>query len=426
EEVVTRMFLPRNKSSSISSSNSEEMKSYASGLMWAFLDYSNLWRAGLSWSIFFLLNVGVPLVSHLVFSCSGCDPNHQRPYDAIVQIFLSSFASVSFISLSSFGHRYGLRKFLFLDKLSHESETVRDGYSQQIQRSLKLLSAFVLPCSLAEAAYKIWWFSSVGDGGIPYFYSRLLTKLVVCLLLISSWVYRIAIGYLVCILFRLTCHLQLLRLNEFTDLFQKQSDVTAILAEHLRIRRNLRVISHRFRLFILSTLVLVSVSQFVFLLVTTEPKSQVSISTAGELALCSVTLVTGLFICLRSAAKITHKALSVASFAAKWHACATINTFDEEDDDGDETTTTTAAITSARLRFSAPSDEDEDNMFVPASVSWNSESYQKRQALVKYLEHNRAGITVYGFMLDRSWLHTIFVIQLSFTLWILNKTIGIS
>lgn len=45
---------------------------------------------------------------------------------------------------------------------------------------------------------------------------------------------------------------------------------------------------------------------------------------------------------------------------------------------------------------------------------------------VTYFEHNKAGITVYGFMLDRTWLHTIFVIQLSLTLWILNKTIGIS
>ncbi|CAN4114685.1 unnamed protein product [Withania somnifera] len=53
-------------------------------------------------------------------------------------------------------------------------------------------------------------------------------------------------------------------------------------------------------------------------------------------------------------------------------------------------------------------------------------SYQKRQALVSYFEHNKAGITVYGFMLDRTWLHTILVIQLSLTLWILNKTIGIS
>jgi len=44
---------------------------------------------------------------------------------------------------------------------------------------------------------------------------------------------------------------------------------------------------------------------------------------------------------------------------------------------------------------------------------------------VTYLENNRAGITVFGFMLDRSWLHSIFGIQLALSLWLLNKTIGV-
>lgn len=34
-------------------------------------------------------------------------------------------------------------------------------------------------------------------------------------------------------------------------------------------------------------------------------------------------LVTGLLICLRSAAKITHQAQALTGLAAKWHVCAT-------------------------------------------------------------------------------------------------------
>ncbi|KAL0305971.1 UNVERIFIED_CONTAM: hypothetical protein Sradi_6014400 [Sesamum radiatum] len=246
-----------------------------------------------------------------------------------------------------------------------------------------------------------------------------------------SWLYRISICFLVCLLFRLTCYLQILRLEEFAQVFERESDVASILIEHLRIRRNLRVISHRFRVFILSTLILVTISQFVSLLVTTEPRSKINISTAGELALCSITLVTGLLICLRSAAKITHKAQSVTSLAAKWHACATIDSFDELDDE-----TPTAQIASARAGYPVTSNWDSDTEegdgddaldntnLVP--IYAHTITYQKRQALVTYFEHNRAGITVYGFMLDRTWLHTIFAIQLSLTLWILNKTIGIS
>lgn len=45
---------------------------------------------------------------------------------------------------------------------------------------------------------------------------------------------------------------------------------------------------------------------------------------------------------------------------------------------------------------------------------------------VTYLENNRAGITVFGFMMDRTWLHAIFGIELGLLLWLLNKTIGIS
>ncbi|XP_051128180.1 uncharacterized protein LOC127249452 [Andrographis paniculata] len=431
EAEVTEILLAKTKSSSAASSGDEiAMKSYSSGLKWIFLDYSSLWRAGLSWSIFFLLNIGVPLVSHFVYSCSDCDSDHQRPFDAIVQLSLSLFATLSFVSLSSFARKYGLRKFLFLDKLCDESEMVRQGYTLQLHRSMKLLSAFILPCFIADSAYKIWWFSS-GGNQIPYLYNMLLSKVIVCILLMCSWLYRISISFLVCVLFRLTCYLQILRLEDFAQVFEKESDVASILIEHLRIRRNLRIISHRFRLFILSTLILVTISQFVSLLVITEPSSNTNLATSGELALCSMTLVTGLFICLRSAAKITHKAQSVTSLASKWHACATINSFDELDEE-----TPTSQITSSHRAYSVPSHWDSDNEegdgddaldntnLVP--IYANTVSYQKRQALVTYFENNKAGITVFGFMLDRTWLHTIFAIQLSLTLWIFNKTIGIS
>lgn len=434
EEDEREAFFSKNMAlSSSEHSNHEspiELKSYSSGLNWVFLDYSSLWKAGFSWSIFFLLNVGVPLVSHFIFSCSNCDAKHQRPYDTIVQLSLSLFTALSFISLSSFGRKYGLRKFLFLDKVANESDKVREGYTQQLHRSMKLLSAFVLPCFLADSVYKIWWFASSGTQ-IPYLYNIYISKIIICILLMSSWLYRTSICFLVCVIFRLTCYLQILRLEEFAQVFNKESDVATILLEHLRIRKNLRVISHRFRVFILLTLILVTVSQFASLLITTEPSSPVDVFTAGELALCSITLVTGLFICLRSAAKITHKAQAVTSLAAKWHASATIETFDGLDDE-----TPTAQIASARATYCATADWDTDNEegdgddeldntnVVPAYA--NTISYQKRQALVTYFEHNRAGITVYGFMLDRTWLHTIFAIQLSLTLWILNKTIGIS
>ncbi|XP_071690844.1 uncharacterized protein [Rutidosis leptorrhynchoides] len=378
-----------------------------------------------------MFTIGVPILSHIVYQCNSCDHNHQRPFDMIVQFSLSICSALSFISLSSFARTYGLRRFLFLDKLSDVSAEVRDGYSDQLHRSMKLLGAFIVPCFLVDSAYKIWWFSS-GMDQIPFVSNIYLSHTFACILLLSSWLYRTSLFFLVCVLFKLTCSLQILRLEDFAKVFEKQADVGSILMEHFAIKKTLSVISHRFRAFILSTLILVTASLFASLLVTTETGSLVNISTAGELALCSLTLVTGLCICLQSAAKITHKAHSVTSLAAKWHTCATVDSFD--DVGPSEETSMANANDRANYHFNArmdsdidEGDEDElDNTKMLPIYNRNTITYQERQSLVTYFENNRAGITVFGFMLDRSYLHTIFVIEMSLTLWLLNKTIGFS
>ncbi|KAM0051876.1 hypothetical protein Hdeb2414_s0007g00241651 [Helianthus debilis subsp. tardiflorus] len=406
--------------------NTLESRSFS----WILVDQSNPWKSALSWLMFFIFSICVPILAHIVYQCNTCDYSHRRPFDLIVQLSLSICSTLSFISLSAFARKYGLRRFLFLDKLSDVSLKVRDAYSHQLHRSMKLLCSFIIPCFLADSAYKIWWFSS-GGNQIPYIYNIYISHTLACTLLLSSWLYRTSLFYLVCVLFKLTCSLQILRLDDFAKVFERKADVGLILMEHLAIRRTLRIISHRFRAFILSTLILVTVSQFASLLVTTETGSLVNLSTAGELALCSVTLVSGLFICLRSAAKITHKAQSVTSLAAKWHTCATIDSFD---DVGPTEDTPVANVSDrANYNFNAhmdsdmdEGDEDEIDNTKMVPIYRDTISYQKRQALVSYFENNRAGITVFGFMLDRTSLHTIFAIEMSLTLWLLNKTIGFS
>ncbi|GJU61293.1 hypothetical protein Tco_1243128 [Tanacetum coccineum] len=335
------------------------------GFSWLFLDQSSVWKTGLSWSIFFLLTVCVPLLSHLVYQCSACDFHHTRPFDSIVQSSLSVFSAVSFFSLLSFSRKYGLRRFLFLDKMSDVSDEVRHGYSDQLHKAMKFYCAFVVPCFIANASYKIWWFIS-GAHQIPYISNIYLSHSFACILLMVSWLYRTSLFFLVCVLFKLTCDMQIFRLEGFAKVFEKQGDVGLILMEHLAIRRTLRIISHRFRGFVLSTLILVTASQFASLLVTTRPGSLVNISTAGELALCSTTLVSGLFICLRNAAKITHKAQSVTSLAAKWHTCATIDSFDDmgptEETAQDNITTETNKYHFNNHNYSDNEEGDEDEL----------------------------------------------------------------
>ncbi|KAK2987033.1 hypothetical protein RJ640_004759 [Escallonia rubra] len=409
----------------------DELHSFRSWLRWMCVDQSNAWTASLSWCVFILFAIVVPCLSHFLLACSGCDNKLSRPYDAVVQLSLSSVATLSFVCLSRFVSKYGLRRFLFFDKLCDESETVRRGYTEQLNRSLKILFIFVLPCFAAESAYKIWWYTS-GSTSIPFLGNAVVSDTVACILELCSWLYRTVVFFLVCVLFRLICCLQILRLQDFAQVFQVDSDVESVLREHLRIRRHLRIISHRYRAFILWALIIITVSQFTSLLMTTRSNADISILKAGELALCSVSLLAGLLILLRSATRITHKAQAVTCLAAKWHVCATIDSFDSAEA---ETPITRAASNQV---FPVNSDgfsdnedvgdeEDElDNTKLVPSYAYSTISFQKRQALVTYFENNRAGITVYGFMLDRTSLHTIFGIELSLVLWLLGKTIGIS
>ncbi|KAL3636748.1 hypothetical protein CASFOL_019047 [Castilleja foliolosa] len=407
----------------------DEMRVFRTWLRWLCVDQSNYWTASLSWLVFIGLAIVVPALSHFVLSCA--DSLHSRPHDAVAQLSLSGVASLSFICLSRFVRRYGLRRFLFFDKLCDESETVRKGYTDQFNRSLKLLFIFVLPCFAAESIYKIWWYTS-GGTRIPFLGNVIVSNTVACILELCSWFYRTVVFFLVCVLFRLICCLQILRLQDFAQVFVVDSDVGSVLSEHLRIRRHLRIISHRFRLFIMFALIFITASQFASLLMTTRAKADVNVFHTGELAVCSVSLLAGLLIILRSAARITHKAQALRCLASKWHVCATINSFDVAENEtrvgrvGDEQFFT--GISDASTDFDDVGDEEDEidnSKFIP-SYAHSTISFQKRQALVTYFENNNAGITIYGFMLDRSSLHTIFGIEMSLVLWLLGKTVGIS
>ncbi|XP_050936445.1 uncharacterized protein LOC103498231 isoform X2 [Cucumis melo] len=375
------------ESESESELEAAELRRFESFLKWiCIMDHSNLYRASLSCIVFFVFGIAVPIASHFALSCSDCDEDHQRPFHVVVQLSLSAVATLSFLCLSLWLRLFGLNRFLFLDKLSEASPKIRAEYFRQLQRSMELMSFFLLPCFMAEAGYKIWWYISAAKE-IPYYTNNIL--------------------------------------EDFASIFRSETEVGTILIQHLGLRRTFTIISHRFRVFMLLSLILVTASQFISLLMTTRSKAHVNLSKAGQLALCSISLVTGLFICLRSAAKITHKAQSITCLAAKWHVSAVINTFDDLDT---ETPPTASLVPNIVESNSDDEDGDEDDLDDPKlmPVFAHTISFQKRQALVTYLRNNKAGITVYGFMVDRTWLKSIFAIELALFLWLLNKTVGVS
>lgn len=408
----------------------DELHSFRSWLRWMCVDQSTPTTAFLSWFVFVLFAIVVPCLSHFFLACEDCDSRHSRPYDTVVQLSLSGVSVLSFVCLSGFVRRYGLRRFLFFDKLVHESEIVRQGYTNQLNRSLQILLSIVLPCFAAEAAYKIWWYSS-GGTHIPFLGNVVLSDTIACILELCSWLYRTTVFFLVCVLFRLICYLQILRLQDFAKVFKEDCDVESVLTEHLRIRRQLRTISHRYRAFISCALIIITASQFASLLDTTRSTADLNIYKTGELALCSVSLLAGLLILLRSATRITHKAQSVTCLATKWHAFATIDPHDITDSETPVARGNNQVFPETTEDGSDADDvgdeEDElDNSKLVPSYAYNTLSFQKRQALVTYFENNRAGITIYGFMVDRSTIHSIFGVELALVLWLLGKTIGFS
>lgn len=124
---------------------------------------------------------------------------------------------------------------------------------------------------------------------MPFLGNIYVSDTVACMLELCSWLYRTTVFFLVCVLFRLICSLQILRLQDFAIVFQVESDVGSMLSEHLRIRRHLTIISHRFRGFILWSLILVTGSQFALLLITTKSSTATNylhIFRVGELMVC--------------------------------------------------------------------------------------------------------------------------------------------
>ena len=90
-------------------------------------------------------------------------------------------------------------------------------------------------------------------------------------------------------LFRLTCELQKLRFEGVHKLFEGcGSEAGVIFKEHVRIRRQLWVTSHRYRFFIIVCVVTITVSQLGALLLVLASKSDKTFFNSGDLVVSTL------------------------------------------------------------------------------------------------------------------------------------------
>ncbi|KAF9614517.1 hypothetical protein IFM89_018987 [Coptis chinensis] len=400
----------------------DELQNFRISLKWCALDHSTCVGKFVSYLVFVTLTVVVPIVGsfsvHVPDTATAEDPGS---LNKLVQLPESCLAAIAFFTLTRFFRQCGLRQLLFLDGLQDDSLYVRRGYARELDKAFKRLAYIFLPSFFVELAHKILFFSTV-TVSIPYVINGVPSNSIVFIAMLVSWVYRTGVFLLVCVFFRLTCELQILRFEGFKKLFERcGSDSAVMFREHIRIRKQLSITSHMYRFFIVMCLVTITFSQFGFLFLVFASKSEKSFFNAGDFMVCSAVQLSGFFICVMGATRITHRAQGIVSIASRWHMLATYGT---STNINTLTTKDLMADANGSPESNCVDDLESSDAFI--TTPQDTSLFSTRLALVTYLEHNNRGITLFGYALDRGLLHTLFAFEFSLVLWILSKVVVLS
>ncbi|KAG6398732.1 hypothetical protein SASPL_140201 [Salvia splendens] len=386
---------------------------------------SSVVRFLVSWGVFLVFGVVLPVVMLQLSNCSGCEQGQIMSFEIGIVVSQASLAASSMLCFSHNLRKYGVRKFLFVDRYSGYVERFSAQYVQKISGSLRLLVVWVIPCCLLKTAREII--------RIMYVHHESQWQSVAILIaFVLSWTYVTIIILSACVLFHLVCNLQIIHFEDYGKLLERESDVVALLQEHARLRYYLSKISHRFRIYLLLQFVIVTASHFMFLFQTTGYSGIITFINGGDFAVTSIVQVAVIILCLNAAAKISHRAQGIGGLASRWHALVTCSADDSSQFRNSNYSgnyeATAEKLVSLHVDYSESDLESLDFMSTPTNIQLASymSSYHKRLALVMYLQSNPGGITIFGWTVDRGLINTIFFIELSLVTFVLGKTIVIT
>ncbi|KAJ8431178.1 hypothetical protein Cgig2_008745 [Carnegiea gigantea] len=398
---------------------------------------------------FLLIGIAAPSLIILLFYCgphrstSRCDFYHVKTFELEVLIWEVAVAAVSLFCISRNLRKYGLRKFLFVDKFHGNSAQFQDQYRKislgehyllldgtRVHRYVaktcfpsigygvdffRMLAVWVLPCFVLKTAKEFVKVIYVGN-------DSWLESLLNMFILLVSWAYSAIIYLSGSSLFSLVCNLQVIHFENYRTLLERDLDVLVYIQEHIRLTFHLSKISHRFRIFLILEFLIVTASQFVALLETTGSNPNFNFINGADFA------VVGIIICLHAAAKMSHRAQGLASFASRWHAFATCNSNETLRNASSSGNLDTSNLVIPVVNYSESDLESADYVLPPTNVELAAymSSYHKRQAFVMYLQSNPGGVTLFGWTVDRALMNTIFFIELSVVTFVLGKTISFS
>ncbi|XP_074274330.1 uncharacterized protein LOC141598555 isoform X2 [Silene latifolia] len=375
-------------------------------------DQSNVLRFVLSWVVFLVICVIIPVIIIEFTHCSKCENYQVRDFEYEILTSQVLLGAASLISLSYNLTKKGIRKFLFVDRYRGHTSKFMGQYIQKIKDSYTLLVMSLIPCCLLKFAHEFTRMLYVEN------HSWWQAGLVVSALVIS-WTYLSAITLAACILFHLACSLQIIHFEDYKNLLERESSILTLMEEHIRLRDYLSKISHRFRKYLLLVFLLVTASLFMTLVQITGVNGRVTFLNGGNFAVTSLVQVVETLLCLHAGTKISHRAQGIGAVACKWHALVTCKSFE-----GSRRSISVGSLSPNCSESDLEALETIDGITVRnhshfASVS----SHNKRQSFVMYLQTNPGGITLYGWVVDRSLLTTIFFIELSLVLFVLGQTI---
>ncbi|XP_057838388.1 uncharacterized protein LOC131048456 isoform X1 [Cryptomeria japonica] len=317
-----------------------------------------------------------------------------QPFVVVIGILISS---VSFIFFSQSTRKYGIQGILYLDMAAEETVYIREEYNKFIQRGATKLLKLFTPVLVLYILQKGWFYIDVPLASLPHLNNRTANIVIISMSEGISWVYQTTTFLYACILFWKVCYLQELKMQLFKEMLLQAYDPELYYIKYTGIIKCLQSTSRRFRLFLALTGSITIFSALASMYVVVKDRHGIGILLSGELVVLNLVNLTGIGLCLHSASKVAHLHRRIVKAASSMHAKTTF--------------ATSKCYISSQWKDQSLEFEEKIQLFSQAQDAWS-----QRSALVNFISNNNAGISVYGFVLDRFFVHTSIASVLT-TMW---------
>ncbi|KAL2612961.1 hypothetical protein R1flu_024653 [Riccia fluitans] len=359
------------------------------------LDHSQSSWGFVSYLVGFFMLIVVPICKVLFVKSSSDDPRRQLVFQPVVIIIGVSRSLVSFVFLSHAIRKHGLRGVLFLDSVAAEVAQVRKDYDTVIELGSTMLVKLFVPAFILYLCQLLWLYSQVDLEPLPLALDNSIIDLIIIVICTAlSWIFQTTTYLYACVLFWKVCKLQELKMRQYFQMLAQGLDAEYYVLEYDRIIRDLGHTSHRFRHFLAFTGVIsVSGALIAMYEVVNSLYEKYELCLWGELVVLTVVNLTGAWLCLRSASKIAHLHRRIVKRASCIHAERTLGCHP-------------VASPTLSTDLDGASESQDSKLKRIELYCQRQDSYARRAALVNFLSTSVAGISVYGFILDRFFVHT--------------------